>query len=78
MKYIRTEYVKVILEIEAEDADQAEEIGNEYVDALLFDSKTLRKSAKKLDSEECIYVGSDSTGDSSIVEKDLYADDDDE
>lgn len=65
-KYVRTEWIVVKVLVDAEDEDAAESIGNDFVDALLFDEKTLRKQAEKLKTDECRYLGSDSTGDSDV------------
>jgi hypothetical protein len=65
-KYVRTELIEVKLFVDAENLDAAESIGNDFIDALLFDDKTLRKRAKELDTAECRYLGADSTGDSEI------------
>jgi hypothetical protein len=65
-KFIRTEYIIVKVIVEAADVDEAEDIGNDYTDSLLFDDKTLRKRAKEIDTPECRYLGADSLGDSEV------------
>lgn len=65
-KFIRTEYIAIKVIVEAEDAEGAEEIGNDFTDSLLFDAKTLRKRAKEIDTPECRYHSADSTGDSDV------------
>lgn len=65
-KYTYTEYVAVQVTVYADDADDAQELGSEYVDALLYDAKTLRERAKQIDSKEVKYKGADSTGDGEV------------
>jgi len=64
--YIRTEYVMIKIRVTADDVESAEEIGNDFVDSLIFDDKTLRKRAKEINAPECYYVGAESTGDSEL------------
>ena len=66
-QYVRTEYIVVRVIVEAADEDEAEDIGNDYTDSLLFDDKTLRKRAKEIDCSECRYQGAESLGDSEIA-----------
>ena len=63
---IRTEYIAVKIRVVADSAEEAEELGNDFTDSLVFDDKTLRKRAKEINSPECYYLGADSTGDSEI------------
>lgn len=64
--YIRTEYIAVKIRVVADSPEDAEEIGSDFTDSLVFDDKTLRKRAKEINSPECYYLGADSTGDSEI------------
>lgn len=64
--YIRTEYIAVKIRVVADSPEEAEEIGNDFTDSLVFDDKTLRKRAKEINCPECYYIGADSTGDSEI------------
>jgi hypothetical protein len=66
--YIRTEYIAIKVRIVADTEEDAEEIGNDFVDSLVFDDKTLRKRAKEINTTECYYIGADSTGDSGVTE----------
>ena len=67
-EYIRTEYITIQVRVIANTEEDAEEIGNDFVDSLLFDDKTLRKRAKEINTTECYYIGADSTGDSEVKE----------
>lgn len=65
-KFIRTEYIAVRVIVEAENEEDADDIGNDFTDSLLFDDKTLRKRAKEIDTPECRYMGAESLGDSEV------------
>jgi hypothetical protein len=64
--FIRTEYIAVKIRVVADSPEDAEEIGSDFTDSLVFDDKTLRKRAKEINCPECYYLGCDSTGDSEV------------
>ena len=64
--YIRTEYIAVKIRVVADSPEEAEEIGNDFTDSLVFDDKTLRKRAEQINDPDCYYLGAESTGDSEI------------
>lgn len=67
--YVEYAAIEVVINVPegTEDVD-IDSIGSEYVDKLLYDTKTLRKRAAEIDTPEVWYKGADFTGESEIYE----------